>query len=74
MGESLTINSDDIDFKNCAEKKIEYFTDSKNTKTIKLNDKGISLELNEGQITGKFTTVAEIGKQLGFVRWQRQVR
>lgn len=67
MGESLTINSDDIDFKNCAEKKIEYFTDSKNTKTIKLNDKGISLELNEGQITGKFTTVAEIGKELGFV-------
>ena len=43
MGDSITINSDDIDFKNCAEKKIEYFTDSKNTKTIKLNDKGISL-------------------------------
>ena len=67
MGESVTINSDDIDFKNCAEKKIEYFTDSKNTKTIKLNDKGISLELNEGHIDGKFTTVAEIGKALGFV-------
>ena len=67
MGESVTINSDDIDFKNCAEKKIEYFTDSKNTKTIKLNDKGISLELNEGNIDGKFTTVAEIGKALGFV-------
>ena len=67
MGDSITINSDDIDFKNCAEKKIEYFTDSKNTKTIKLNDKGISLELNEGHIDGKFTTVAEIGKALGFV-------
>lgn len=71
MGESVTINSDDIDFKNSkdAKNKVEYFTDSKNTKTIKFNDKGVSLELNEKQIDSgdKFTSIVEIGKKLGFV-------
>lgn len=74
MGDSITINSDDIDWKNSKdEQKIEYFTDSKNTKTIKLNGKGISLELNERQIEnkkqsdGKFKTATDIGEALGFV-------
>lgn len=67
MGESITINSDDIDWKNSTNTKIEYFVDSKNTKTIKLNDKnGIDVQLNEGDVKKGVKTKVDLAMAAGF--------
>lgn len=68
MGDSITINSDDIDVKNSFKNKIEYFVDSKNTKTIKLDTAGVDVEMNEGAKTGKVKTLDELGRLLGFIQ------
>ena len=68
MGDSITINSDDIDVKNSSKNKIEYFVDSKNTKTIKLDTAGVDVEMNEGAKTGKVKTLDELGRLLGFIQ------
>lgn len=67
MGDSITINSDDIDWKNSTNTKIEYFVDSKNTKTIKLNDKnGIDVQLNEGDVVKGVKDKLTLAKEAGF--------
>lgn len=67
MGDSITINSDDIDWKNSTNTKIEYFVDSKNTKTIKLNDKnGIDVQLNEGDVVKGVKTKVDLAKAADF--------
>ncbi len=67
MGESLVINSDDIDYKNSENGTIQYFVDNKNTKKIKLDKDGVNIELNEAVEANKYTSLEAIGKSLGFV-------
>lgn len=71
MGESITINSDDIDYDNCKSigegsaksNAVDYFIDSKNTKTLKLED-SVRLEINEGEAKTIETTL-ELFSELG---------
>lgn len=67
MGESLVINSDDIDYKNSEDGTIQYFVDNKNTKKIKLDKDGVNIELNEAVESKKYTSLKAIGQKLGFV-------
>lgn len=75
MGDSITINSDDIDWKNSSDTKIEYFVDSKNTKTIKLNTTGtgkslataVSVQFNEGE-ADTATSLVDLATKAGFYK------